>query len=73
MVEPAAWADLPHPEIEDAGGAEAVRFRHNWPIPPAVHLAAGFDAAVGGASVLTAQQGAVLSLFDRAGRALALR
>ena len=46
-------AGLPRPEIEDAGGAATVRSRHNPPIPPVVDLAAGFEAAVDGASVLT--------------------
>ena len=62
MVELATSAGLPHPEIEDAGGAVKVCFRDGRYVPSRRDI-----------SDLTAQQQAIIELLEQSDRALALR
>ena len=62
LVELATSAGLPHPEIEDAGGAVKVCFRDGRYVPSRRDV-----------SDLTAQQQAIIELLEQSDRALALR
>jgi len=63
MAELASAAGLPRPEIEDAGGTVAVRFRHGQPLPPKP----GPDTSP------AERKNLLLALLDRAGDGLTLR